>query len=91
MKWAVLTAALVLVLSSETSAAGETATLRVAQSSLAVIDVPTRIDTDQETVDFTGRAMKGMVYVSAEGVESDADLEAWLSRGIAFAGSLPAK
>ncbi len=33
------------------------AVLRVAQSSLAAIDAPKRIDTDQETVDFTGRAM----------------------------------
>lgn len=42
-------------------------------------------------MDFTGRAMKGMVYVGTEGFDSDGDLEAWLGRGLAFAGSLPAK
>ncbi len=42
-------------------------------------------------MDFTGRAMKGMVYVGTDGIESDEDLEAWLGRGTAFAGSLPAK
>jgi TfoX/Sxy family transcriptional regulator of competence genes len=42
-------------------------------------------------MDFTGRAMKGMVYVGTQGFESDEDLEAWVKRGIAFAGSLPAK
>ncbi len=31
--------------------------IRLAQSSLAVIDAPTRIDTDQETVDFNGRTV----------------------------------
>jgi TfoX/Sxy family transcriptional regulator of competence genes len=42
-------------------------------------------------MDFTGRAMKGMVYVGVEGFESDEDLEAWVARGIAFASSLPPK
>jgi hypothetical protein len=42
-------------------------------------------------MDFTGRAMKGMVYVGTAGFESDADLDAWLERGLAFAESLPAK
>lgn len=42
-------------------------------------------------MDFTGRAMKGMVYVGTDGIESDEDLEAWLGRGTAFAGALPAK
>ncbi len=42
-------------------------------------------------MDFTGRAMKGMVYVSTEGFEADEDLEAWLARGSDFAGSLPSK
>ena len=44
------------------------AVLRVAQSSLAVIDAPKRIDTDQETVDFTGRAMApGEMTLSVNG------------------------
>jgi len=42
-------------------------------------------------MDFTGKAMRGMVYVSEDGVEDDDDLRAWLGRGRAFAGSLPAK
>lgn len=41
--------------------------------------------------DFTGRPMKGWVTVSAEGYESDAELKDWISRGLAFAQSLPAK
>lgn len=42
-------------------------------------------------MDFTGRSMKGFVYVGCEGFEVDADLEAWVERGVRFAASLPAK
>ena len=42
-------------------------------------------------MDFTGKPMRGMVYVAPEGVDEDADLEAWIERGVAFSGSLPAK
>jgi len=42
-------------------------------------------------MDFTGKAMKGMIYVATAGFESDADLDSWLERGLAFAESLPAK
>ena len=42
-------------------------------------------------MDFTGRSMKGMVYVAAPGLAEDADLAAWVGRGLAFAGSLPPK
>ena len=42
-------------------------------------------------MDFTGRPMKGFVYVGSEGIESDADLRHWVDRGIKFACSLPAK
>jgi hypothetical protein len=42
-------------------------------------------------MDFTGKAMKGMVYVGQEGLESDDDLESWLQRGLSFTLSLPAK
>jgi hypothetical protein len=42
-------------------------------------------------MDFTGRPMKGFVSVAAEGLESDADLEGWIARGIAVAASLPRK
>ncbi len=42
-------------------------------------------------MDFTGRTMKGMIYVAAEGLAEDEDLEAWVERALAFASSLPAK
>ena len=42
-------------------------------------------------MDFTGRPMKGFVYVAAEGFESDADLRDWVERGTRFALSLPPK
>ena len=42
-------------------------------------------------MDFTGRSMRGMVYVDPDGISEDEDLEAWLRRGLTFAQSLPAK
>jgi TfoX/Sxy family transcriptional regulator of competence genes len=42
-------------------------------------------------MDFTGRPMKGLVFVSPEGLESDAALERWVERGLAHAATLPAK
>ena len=42
-------------------------------------------------MDFTGRSMRGMVYVDPDGISEDDDLEAWLRRGLDFATSLPAK
>ena len=42
-------------------------------------------------MDFTGRPLRGMVYVAARGIRSDADLKAWVDRGVAHARSLPAK
>ncbi len=41
--------------------------------------------------DMTGRAMTGWVVVTAEGYQSDEDLQGWVQRGIAYASSLPAK
>jgi hypothetical protein len=38
-----------------------------------------------------GRPTKGFVRVDADGVASDEDLDAWVGRGVAFAGSLPPK
>lgn len=40
-------------------------------------------------MDFTGRAMKSMVYVEPTGFESDSDLAEWIARGVAHAESLP--
>lgn len=42
-------------------------------------------------MDFTGRALRGMVYVDEGGISEDADLAAWLRRGLDFASSLPGK
>ena len=42
-------------------------------------------------MDFTGRSMRGMVFVSEDGISEDEHLEKWLERGMAFAGSLPPK
>ena len=42
-------------------------------------------------MDFTGKPLRGFVYVAPAGFESDADLEAWVERGVRFASSLPAK
>ena len=42
-------------------------------------------------MDFTGRSMRGMVFVSEDGISEDEELEKWLERGMAFAGSLPPK
>lgn len=42
-------------------------------------------------MDFTGRPLRGFVYVSPKGIADDADLAAWVERGARFAASLPAK
>lgn len=42
-------------------------------------------------MDFTGKPLKGFVYVGSAGVESDDDLAGWVARGVSFAKSLPAK
>ncbi len=42
-------------------------------------------------MDFTGRPMRGMVYVSPSGFRSAVDLAAWVEAGASFARSLPTK
>jgi len=42
-------------------------------------------------MDFTGRPMKGFVFVEPKGFASAGDLKAWIARAIMFALSLPAK
>src|SRR5262249_30438047 len=42
-------------------------------------------------MDFTGRPMKGYLYVSADGLTSDATLERWIGHGVAYTTGLPAK
>lgn len=42
-------------------------------------------------MDFTGRPLKGFIYVGVEGFASDADLETWIARCGQFVRSLPPK
>ncbi|KAA3629275.1 MAG: RNA methyltransferase [Proteobacteria bacterium] len=42
-------------------------------------------------MDFTGRPLKGMVFVDAPGFAHDNQLAEWIDRGIAFCGQLPEK
>jgi TfoX/Sxy family transcriptional regulator of competence genes len=42
-------------------------------------------------MDFTGRSMKGMVYVGVEGIAEDTALARWVDRGTSYARSLPPK
>ncbi len=42
-------------------------------------------------MDFTGRPMKGFVYVEPSGLDSDESLQAWVNRGLGFVTTLPPK
>ena len=42
-------------------------------------------------MDFTGKPLRGFVYVDTKGYESDAGLAKWVNKGVDFALSLPAK
>ena len=42
-------------------------------------------------MDFTGRALRGMVYVGTDGLADDAQLTEWLAPAVAFAGGLAPK
>jgi TfoX/Sxy family transcriptional regulator of competence genes len=42
-------------------------------------------------MDFTGRPMKGMVYVEPAGFASGGDLKEWIAKATGFALSLPPK
>lgn len=42
-------------------------------------------------MDFTGKPLKGFVYVAPDGIESDEDLAGWVKRSLDFVTSLPAK
>ncbi len=42
-------------------------------------------------MDFTGRPMRGMVYVAPQGHRRKPSLEAWVKQGLSFARSLPPK
>ena len=42
-------------------------------------------------MDFTGKPMKGMVFVDSAGTSSDDELASWVDAGADFASSLPPK
>jgi hypothetical protein len=42
-------------------------------------------------MDFTGRPMKGLLFVGVDGLLADRDLASWVSHGVSYARSLPAK
>jgi hypothetical protein len=42
-------------------------------------------------MDFTGRPIKGFVYVDQKGWSKDATLKKWLDMGVDYASSLPKK
>ena len=42
-------------------------------------------------MDFTGRSLGGYVYVAAEGITEDEDLQRWCDRALTFVRTLPAK
>ena len=42
-------------------------------------------------MDFTGRPMKGYVFVAAAGIRTAAGLTAWVTQGMDFVATLPAK
>ncbi len=42
-------------------------------------------------MDFTGRPMRGMVYVGRPGLRTDPQVRRWAERGARFARSLPPK
>lgn len=41
-------------------------------------------------MDFTGKPMKGYIYVSPGGTKTATQLRTWLTKGLDFAASLPA-
>jgi len=44
-----------------------------------------------EPMEMRGRKMDGWLRVDSESVEDDAELQAWVHRGVAYARSLPEK
>jgi TfoX/Sxy family transcriptional regulator of competence genes len=66
---------------------GETLMLRLgADLADAVLDEP-----HTRPMDFTGRPMRGMVYVDPPGIATDATLAAWVERALGFVRTLPPK
>jgi hypothetical protein len=48
-------------------------------------------DEHAREMDFTGKSLKGFVFVDPAGWATKRDLEKWVARGVKFAESLPPK
>jgi hypothetical protein len=48
-------------------------------------------ETHVREMNFTGRPMKGMIYIAPEGVKTKNGLSRWVNMGIGFALTLPPK
>src|SRR5215813_7200011 len=46
---------------------------------------------DTRPMDFTGRPMKGFLFIEAEGLDTDERLEDWVSMAVSFVQRLPRK
>ena len=44
-----------------------------------------------QKMDFTGKPMRGLIYVEEVGIQEDETLEYWVFKGVIYAESLPAK
>ena len=42
-------------------------------------------------MDFTGRPMRGFLFVGPDGSKTDRSLQSWVDRGVAYASTLPPK
>ena len=42
-------------------------------------------------MDFTGKPMKGYVFVDPEGIDEDRDLESWIAMARRFVEAMPSK
>ncbi|KAA3662844.1 MAG: RNA methyltransferase [Calditrichaeota bacterium] len=48
-------------------------------------------DPHAREMDFTGKALRGYVYVAENGIDSDIGLHFWIKKGLDFTATLPAK
>jgi len=42
-------------------------------------------------MDFTGKSMKGMIYVDPDGLKTEEELKTWVERALEFVLTLPVK
>jgi hypothetical protein len=48
-------------------------------------------DPHAREMDFTGRALTGMLYIDSAGTDDDDALAQWIDRSLVYVDSLPAK